>query len=530
MVAQQTLSPEQALADLKRRIKVQWTWAFGGTAITGLLVHLYRMVNFLQVDDTPYYVYSAQDSTFLGRWLLQWAGAISSYMELPALNALLAIGYLGLFAVVLVELLQIETPFLCGLIGGCLAVLPAFSTTLLFAYAADPYMLALLLAGAAVLAARRWESWRGIAAGAVMLCLSMAIYQAYLDVAVLLCLLVCFKAVLQDGPRKMLPVAGRMAGMGVIGVAGYMLSAKLALALQGIEASDYGGFASMGSLDPVGSLQVVKEIYLGSRHIFLDKLFYATNLFWQLLGWAILGLMGLMAVALLAAGIREQGMRAAERKAVPYWLLGGVILLLLPAGATTLAIPQPNTFPYNSLNGFANGLFVIIPLVFADWLRSSLRAWVQGGRWATLAAVLLMSWQFVLVANQAARLLEVIEQRDLANTNRILSRLEMQEGYSINSTVFFAGKSVPVASESPLMQYGDRLRLNIRGLHTDSLLYGDFAYRVFMNDNFGTNFSAASTDTQNSILASAEYAAMKPWPDESCIRWIGDVLAVRLAE
>ena len=64
-----------------------------------------------------------------------------------------------------------------------------------------------------------------------------------------------------------------------------------------------------------------------------------------------------------------------------------------------------------------------------------------------------------------ARLLEVIEQRDLANTNRILSRLEMQEGYSINSTVFFAGKSVPVASESPLMQYGDRLRLNIRGLH-----------------------------------------------------------------
>ena len=76
---------------------------------------------------------------------------------------------------------------------------------------------------------------------------------------------------------------------------------------------------------------------------------------------------------------------------------------------------------------------------------------------------------------------------------------------------------MPVASESPLMQYGDRLRLNIRGLHTDSLLYGDFAYRVFMNDNFGTNFSAASTDTQNSILASAEYAAMKPWPDESCI-------------
>ena len=54
MVAQQILSPEQALADLKRRIKVQWTWAFGGTAITGLLVHLYSKVKFLQGDDTPY--------------------------------------------------------------------------------------------------------------------------------------------------------------------------------------------------------------------------------------------------------------------------------------------------------------------------------------------------------------------------------------------------------------------------------------------------------------------------------------------
>ena len=205
-------------------------------------------------------------------------------------------------------------------------------------------------------------------------------------------------------------------------------------------------------------------------------------------------------------------------------------LLLLPAGATTLAILQPGNFPYNSLNGFANGLVVVIPLVFMDWLRPSRLNLVQLTRWVTLGAVLLMSWHFALIANQSMRLLQVIQERDMANANRVLARMEVQEGYSIHTKGYLAGKAVETASNTPLMEYGNKLSRNIRGLHTDSLLFGDNAYHVFMNDNFGTNFAYASAEEQEAILQSDEYAAMPVWPAEGCVRMFGDVLVVRLYE
>ena len=92
-----------------------------------------------------------QNTSYFGRWLLKYAGAISSYMELPALNAILSLFYLGIFAAILVELAGITRRLICWLLGVTLASLPAFTTTLMFGYAADAYMLALVLAGAAAL-------------------------------------------------------------------------------------------------------------------------------------------------------------------------------------------------------------------------------------------------------------------------------------------------------------------------------------------------------------------------------------------
>ena len=48
--------PEQAVSLLKRKIRPTWLWAFQATFFSGLLIHLYRMANYIMVDDTPYSV------------------------------------------------------------------------------------------------------------------------------------------------------------------------------------------------------------------------------------------------------------------------------------------------------------------------------------------------------------------------------------------------------------------------------------------------------------------------------------------
>ena len=250
------MGPEKFFSLLRRGIRPAWRWAFEATFFSGLLIHLYRMANYIMVDDTPYFSYNVQNTSYFGRWLLQYAGAISSYMELPALNAILSLFYLGIFAAILVELAGITRRLICWLLGVTLASLPAFTTTLMFGYAADAYMLALVLAGAAALLVCRVRGWKGVALGALCLMLSMAIYQCYLDVTVFLCLLaILLGSLFGTLPgRDQLVQAGRMLLMGVLGVAAYMLSAKAALAVMGLAASEYGGFDTMGQLDVSASL------------------------------------------------------------------------------------------------------------------------------------------------------------------------------------------------------------------------------------------------------------------------------------
>ncbi len=519
--------PEQAVSLLKRKIRPTWLWAFQATFFSGLLIHLYRMANYIMVDDTPYFSYNVQNTSYFGRWLLQYAGAISSYMELPALNALLSLFYLGIFAAILVELAGVTSRLFCWLLGLTLAALPAFTTTLMFGYAADAYMLALILSGAAALLVCRMKGWKGVALGALCLMLSMAIYQCYLDVTVFLCLLVILLGGLfEKRPwREQLAQAGRMLLMGVLGVVAYMLSAKAALAVMDLAASDYGGFDTMGQLDLAASLDALYQLYLAPRHIFMDKFCYATNLGWQLAGWAALGLMGLMTLWVIWR-------RKLWQNKLPL-ALALLSLAAMPAGCSVLAVLQPQNFPYNSLNGFANGLFLVVLPILAARL-----AQVEGSqelvgkalRWLSLAVCCLLCWHFILLANQAYRVSRVITERDHANANRVLARMEITEGYDLDGPVYFGGVWVPVKDLTDFMQQGLLLHQNIRGLHTDTLLFGDGAYHIYLNENFGTNFQTVDEETKQAIQNSPEYQAMKPWPDASAVGQIQGVLVVKLAE
>ena len=108
--------------------------------------------------------------------------------------------------------------------------------------------------------------------------------------------------------------------------------------------------------------------------------------------------------------------------------------------------------------------------------------------------------------------------------------MEEIEGYDLEGKVWFSGIVVPTESTTGLMQQAEKLRVNMRGLHTDTLLYGDNAYHIWMNEILGTAFQFATAEEKQRIAQTPEYGAMPPWPEEGCVKMIDDVLVVRLQE
>ena len=78
---------------------------------------------------------------------------ISSFYNLPWVNGLLALVFLGLTAVVITELFSIRKPLAAALAGAVLASFPAVTGTFVFVYTIDGYMIALFLSCLAVLLA-----------------------------------------------------------------------------------------------------------------------------------------------------------------------------------------------------------------------------------------------------------------------------------------------------------------------------------------------------------------------------------------
>lgn len=132
-------------------------------------------------------IFSYQNIVKSGRWALSPACAISSFFDLPWVIGCISCIYIALTVVVIVELFKIKNPVLIFLISGILAASPATTETFFYEYTADGYMLAMLLSACAAYLSRIDEKRvsRQIIS-ATLVCLSCAIYQAYLAFSLIL--------------------------------------------------------------------------------------------------------------------------------------------------------------------------------------------------------------------------------------------------------------------------------------------------------------------------------------------------------
>ncbi len=237
---------DTGIKNILNKIKPQWKAAFISALIIGLLTHMYVMTNNLMTPDGTWNIYSDQDMIYLGRQFLTYACGISSYYNLPWLNGLLAIIYIALASIVVVEAFDVNSVVLSVLIGGLMVTFPTVASTFCYIFTIDGYMLAMLLAALAVLLTDRYK--KGWIPGIILMGVSLGIYQAYYSFAILMCILALLLQVLRNTDTKSILIkAGKYCGMGVGGYAFYVVTLKAMLAIKHIEVTGYrGGDGSQG--------------------------------------------------------------------------------------------------------------------------------------------------------------------------------------------------------------------------------------------------------------------------------------------
>lgn len=524
MQPQETL--KRAWASIAPLDKTTFLWAFFG----GLLIHMYRLTNFAMIPESPYFFYDQNDRADHGRWLLHYITDWTGWLDLQWLNGVMTILYLSLACVLVVRLLKIKSPAVGAFTGLLFMANPATAALVHFTYLADGFAFAVLLGTLAVFCVEKLANRGGrmtvlgAALGAVLLCLSLAIYQSNLSLAAFLCIAILARAIFEHD-SKLWQRAGAMLTMGVGGTLLYLASVKLI----DVPMTDHAALNTMGSIDLAGSVEMLKWLYLDSSHPYMDLLTYPTTAGWQLLGW--LGLLLFAGLVFLLVVHTRLWKRPLELVVLC------AMMAAIPAAWWLINLLQPNAGVQNPLQANSSALMWPVLLAFGEYAAARLREAkrpampraAQLAQWASWVCCALLAFHFTVFDNQYYTLTRLTYEKDQALYNRVLSRMEEQPEYQFGMPLLIEGAPEQAENSTPLAEFSSKINKYMSQYQPRSNLYSD-GQRLFLNQFLNADFQSVDRETSERILNSEEFAEMPLWPAEGSIRVIDGVMVMKCRE
>ncbi len=504
-----------------RRIKPQWWAAFWGCFIIGLLTYMYIMTNNFMTYDSTWNIYSDQDMITSGRQFLTYACGISSFYNLPWVNGVLAIFFLALTSVVVVEGFDIHSRIGAVLTGGLLVSFPAVASTFCYIFTIDGYMLAVLLSALAFLLADR-KKW-GFLGGIVLLGVSIGIYQAYLSFTIIMCVLRLLLDVIEkENVKEIWGKIWRYVVMGIGSYAFYVVTLKLMLKWKGMELSGYQGTDKVGSFSlsdlPAGLYSALKNFL---RFIMPGNVIQSNN---------IMKIAFVVVFAIAIFFYFRLFIQKKRYKSVIRIVLTLALVASVPFGATIVNIISPDTF-FHLLMRLPWVLLFIFVVVLAEKQLSGEKVMNQRvikTLKATVAVgMVVFIWQFAILANIVAFNLNERYEKTYAICMRVADRLEQTPGYTTGTKVAILGGSFDHTYYIP----SDMTRADLAGFFgADGSVYAAASNEcaAVMKHYLNVTIVTVSHEEEVELALTEEFAQMPNFPAEGSIGFIGDVLVIKI--
>lgn len=501
----------------KNNVKKEWKIAFWSAFIGFLLIHLYKVTNYLPNHDTLYNFYSTQDMTGSGRWFLQYACGISSYFDLPWINGLLCAVYLGITTAAITQLLDIKNPVVIVLTGLLLAGTPSTTETLFFGYTADGYLLGLAMSAlAAYLSCQRAHIGRYVLSG-LLLCLSCGIYQSCVSFAIVLC--ICYLVLKLLNGEITAKESWKWIGKHVIiyaaAMATYYLVWKMIMLLKGISATGYQGIDSVGQISLSTLLGACVQSVSNVALFFLE---------WNILEhpistYGVLNVVFLFcfAAVIVVAIAKSNTHRSASRLAMVLFCLAATIPML-----SVWSFLSPGV-AYRPMMLHGISLYYVLALILFDqWIPSR-----TSTSFAVLIAVIVFN--YAVMANCAYFWLNKCYEKTYYRGSQIMNTVvDFQLENDHIEKVAFVGKRVEeVYSDDSL--FTKKVHLLSMCLEED-LLYDHIHTYLFLENTFGLDIPRVLDAHLKELEAMSQVQNMPVWPAAGSLQMIDDTLVIKIGE
>ena len=534
------------LAFYRNKIKDSWKLAFSSAFLIGLIVHMYRFTNVLPNHDSVYNFYSSQNMVGSGRWFLGIACAFSSYFDLPWVIGLFSLAFMGITAAILAEVFRMKNPVLIVVSSGLLVTFPAITATFFYEFTADGYMLAMALAALSVYLSKlefiARKHWPKLVLSAVCICLSCAIYQAYVSFAFILAVCYFMTELLENKADE--KTCCKWIGLQILiyglALAAYYLIWQICLRVAGISSSTYMGMDTAG-------ISGVSQIVQGA--VSAVKYFVRFFLEWNFLRYGltvysalnILFLTGFAAVLVYA--LFKSG--CVKRK-LPLALVL-LCVVSIPFGCCIWTFVSP-AITYRTLMLQSVCILFIFLGVLCD-------RWISGKKlWSSLILLLLTATVFnnSLAANMCYNYMHQCYEKTYADAVELNTRVHLLDDGTIRYVAIY-GELDTWAQEdffdhSKLRQLGGWKYMDLTILSPQFLsLYTDFSlsyyringleYPVVENEpnipapyDWEFRFPSLPKDQMETLAGTQQVQDMPVWPARDSVQVIGDTVVIKLSE
>ena len=511
--------PEKVLNSIKKNIPSQWKACVFAALIAGLFAHLYKITNWTPNWDSLVFRYDYQDMTELGRWFLHIVCAISSFYDLPFLNGILSIIFHAIGAVCICRMFRVKTSIAAGLIGAVVVSFPTVTSVMMYNYVADGYGISFLLSCMAAMFMT--EEKPKYALSAVLIMLSVAIYQAYIAVTIMLILIYLITELLYEHKTALCVVkkASKLLLTGTVGMLIYYAVLMVILSVSEKSLLEYQGIGSAFALSDINmwdSLYIVKNSFL---YFFFD--------FSQ--GINVFGIINCILFVSMAVFYVEETIRNKIFSSLSKTLLLAVFVVLLPMGAVILAFINPY-IDYHTLMKMGYCMFYVIFILLYEKNSMSKNRYGVFKVWTVFVLSIVLIMNQILIANISYHKGQLAYEKSYATLIRIADRIEQTDNAEECDRIMIAGQ-LP-ESEA----YSAKLPLEITGitegyiLRHDDEIVGQSVLCSALNDYCGKNYSFVFGEEKEALLKSREVKKMKCWPSKESVKVKDGIIIVKLGE
>ncbi len=524
------------------RIQKRWKTAFYSAFFLGLLIHIYKFTNLLPNHDGLYNFYSSQNMVASGRWFLSIACCLGSFFDLPWVNGVLCLVFMGLTAAVIADIFDMENPCLIVLSSGLLVSFPAITATMAYEFTADGYMIAMFLAALSVRLTRMdmldKKHWKSMVCSGICICLACGIYQAYVSFAFVLAVCYFMTELLENRreEKKYWQWTGLQIVIYALAMAAYYLIWKICLRIQGFAAASYQGIDQVGTVNAGVLLGGFRKILRDTVRFFLE---------WNILEhgvtrYSVLNILFFLAFAVaLAVSAKESKMKWHHS------LLLVLCVAAIPIGGFLWYLTSPDVFYHALMLQSLCLIYIFAAVLYERWMPHR----IQNPALILLTVIVLNN---SVTANIYYSYMDQSFRKTQAVAAEVSTRIHLLDDGTVHYVALCGGlddwKQEDYFAQDKLRQLGGWKTVNKTLLSPMFLsLYTDFdlsyyrsnglEYPVVENEpgipapqNWEFRFPTLSAADILALSQTEKVRNMPIWPARDSVQVLGDTIVVKLSE